>query len=577
MLYHAIPGRGKPTQRLDGLELVTMLSKQATIAVALSMAMVMAAGCAGWGTDGSANPDEETNGNGETQTNESSGDGQETESDDSGTEEEQQDGEADSDKSTSTDSPEEPSSEANTDETDANGPSETDDGETVDSTEETDTTDETGTDSSQADSDQGDGSPSSNGGGDSGDGSPASEGNNENGGEEPSENDGNEDSDNSNENGDETPTNGDDEAEETHALTVQVYDSDGEPVEGADVSLITYDAGEDVDSGVTDANGQVEFEVPNGDYEVLVSGTEDAQSSSNRLTSVQGEDTAFTVNLYDPNDNMHSYSATIRVVDEDGNPIPNEYVRIGNVAGGEENYQGYITDENGEVEVGFGNSSLDDAVQYEAIVRGEVYPFSIDRGVQTETITATGERETHQLEVIAGEVYPVEGVEVTIERWDGQTTTRTTDEDGTTSFEVYPGEYTVTGEYDGETHSEDVTVEEDTSVLFDFEVEPPEQVETTLTVVDQDGNPVEGVSVEAMTSIPPTGADMYIQSDYTDENGQVTVEAHAGQTYSIDRVVDEDGNSYDDRGNTLTVDENGESDEIVVERPEQDAQQSVAA
>ncbi|MFC7008589.1 hypothetical protein [Halalkalicoccus salilacus] len=90
-------------------------------------------------------------------------------------------------------------------------------------------------------------------------------------------------------------------------------------------------------------------------------------------------------------------------------------------------------------------------------------------GEQRKQIIAQGERETHQLKVHTGEENPVEGIDVTIERWDGTTTTKTTNEEGTASFEVYPGEYTITSEYNGDTHTETVAVENDSSVLLPFE------------------------------------------------------------------------------------------------------------
>lgn len=591
--------------------------------------MVMTAGCAGWGTDSPADPDEETDGNGEVQTNESPDDDQETESDDSGTEEEQQGGEETSDTSTSTDSTEGSSSEANTDKTDANGPSETDDGETVDSTEETDTTDETETDSSQTDSDQSDESPSSNGGDDNGDGSPASGGNDENSGEEPSENgengdSGESDSKDSDEDdsslddsqdpsemtcdafntwdeahsyfeedmqershldgdGDGIPCEhlkegGDDDTQgETHNLTVEVYDSEGNPVEGADVSLTVYDSGAPIDEGTTDENGQVTFEVADGDYEVMVSGTEDAQETTDRGASVDGEDTTHVVNLIETGNNMYSYSATVQVVDEDGNPLTNERVEVSSPPG--EQPVEYITDENGEFTIEFENSAEGDVVQHEVVVRDTSETIHIERGEQSEQITVSTDtdRETHTLTVNAGEVYPVEGVDVTIERHaDGATTTKTTDEEGQVTFDVYPGDYTVTGvDEQGEEYSQEVTVDGDESVLLPHEVPPPEEVQTTLTVVDQDGNPVEGVTIEAMTSIPPQGADVYIQSEPTDENGQVVVEAHEGQTYGSVVVKDADGNQYDHGGQTFTTDGDGVT--IIVERPREDTQQSLVA
>lgn len=373
---------------------------------------------------------------------------------------------------------------------------------------------------------------------------------------------------------------GDDDTQgETHNLTVEVYDSDGNPVEGADVSVTVYDSGAPVDEGTTDENGQVTFEVPDRDYEVMVSGTEDAQETTDRGASVDGEDTTHVVNLIETGNNMYSYSATVQVVDEEDNPVANEQVEVASPPG--EEPEEYTTDENGEFTIEFENSSETDVVQHEVVVRDTTETIHVEQGEQHEQITVStdDERETHTLTVTAGEVYPVEGVDVTIERHaDGATTTKTTDEEGQTTFNVYPGDYTVTGEYNDETYSQEVTVEEDSRVLLDVPLEAPDEVETTLKVVDQNGDPVEGVTVEAMTSIPPYGADVYIQSEPTDENGEVTVTAHAGQSSSIDRIEDADGNSYQvvsvGDGMTLEVDEDGESDEIVVERPTEDAQTS---
>ena len=375
------------------------------------------------------------------------------------------------------------------------------------------------------------------------------------------------------------PDDGDEE--ETHTLTVQVFNSDEEPVEGADVSIAVSDSGEPVDEGVTDENGQVAFDVEDGAYEVSVSGTEEPQASSNTYVRVQGDDTTYNVNLYNPDDDFHPYSATIKVVDKDGNPIPNELVKAQPV---DTEPQYYITDENGEIEIGFGNSSLDDGVLYEAIVRGEPHGLSIQRGVQTEEIVVSddSDRETYDLTVHTGEQAPVENVEVTLERWDGETTTKTTGEEGQVTFDVYPGEYTVTGvDERGEEQTDDVTVPDQQEVLLGKMGTPtPEEVTTTIEVVDQDGEPIEGVTVEGITSLPPYYGEVPIQAGPTDENGEVETRAHVGQGYSIDRITDEEGNSYQlvsvGDGIVLEINEDGTTGPIVIERPSEDAQAALA-
>lgn len=508
---------------------MTMPSKNVIIAVVLSMTMIMAAGCAGWGTNGPTESEEEADGNGEAQADE----GSENEDSDTTT-----DGTSDGEEDERAEAPEDTLStvEEETGAQDSTESSDTDtQAEGSESKESTDETESTGEEDSQ----------------------PAES----NGADEADEQD---DSDDSSES-------------ETYTLTVTVESPEGHNVEGADVSVVTYDGGEPVDSAATDENGQATFEVENGDYEVSVGGTQFHQSSDNRLVTVNGEDTAFDVNMQNP-DGMYDYSMTVQVVDEDGNPVANELVRIGTPG---EKLEKHITDENGEVTISFGNSAEDDAVMQTIEVRDEEYSASITLGEQTEQIVVSddSERETHELTVHAGERAPVENVDVTIERWDGSTTTKTTGENGQVTFTVYPGEYTVTGSDErGEEQTVAVSVPDQQDVLLDQMGTPvPEQVTTTLDVVDQDGEPVEGVTVEAMTSIPPTYADVYIQSEPTDENGQATVEAHAGQTYSIDRVVDSAGNSYSVQrvgdGQTLHIEEDGTADTIVVERSENDTQQ----
>lgn len=254
------------------------------------------------------------------------------------------------------------------------------------------------------------------------------------------------------------------EEPETHHLTVTVTSPEGHTVENADVAIVTYNGGADVADTTTVDNGQATFDVKEGAYEVLVSHDQFDQSSTNRIVMVD-EDTDFEVRLENPG-GMYEYSMTIQVVDQDGNPISNELVRIGTPG---ENHENYLTDENGEVTINFQNSAETDAIQKTIEVRGQEHPAHITMGEQRKEIIAQGEPETYQLKVHTGEGNPVKGIDVTIERWDGATTTKTTNEEGTASFEVYPGEYTITSEYNGDTHTETVTVENDSSVLLPFE------------------------------------------------------------------------------------------------------------
>ncbi|WP_336365225.1 hypothetical protein [Halalkalicoccus salilacus] len=85
---------------------------------------------------------------------------------------------------------------------------------------------------------------------------------------------------------------------ETHTATVVVTDIDGVRLEGVDVDVNTYEAGEDVAEGTTDDCGEVQFDVGDGGYEVRASAEGLAQSSANMGLSVR-EDTTYVINLYD--------------------------------------------------------------------------------------------------------------------------------------------------------------------------------------------------------------------------------------------------------------------------------------
>ena len=87
------------------------------------------------------------------------------------------------------------------------------------------------------------------------------------------------------------------EEPETHTLTTTVTDATGDPLDGASVSIVTYDGGEDVASATADENGQATFDLEDGSYEVIASHDGYAQPSDNRLVEIDGEDATFEVAL----------------------------------------------------------------------------------------------------------------------------------------------------------------------------------------------------------------------------------------------------------------------------------------
>lgn len=117
----------------------------------------------------------------------------------------------------------------------------------------------------------------------------------------------------------------------THELKVTVTNHNGDPVEGASVSIVTYDGGEDVASGTTNSDGVATFDVPNGSYEAVVTTEDDEllQPSDQRLVDVNGEDASLDVQMQSSGDNgggeethtltVYADSAvTLESTDEDG-------------------------------------------------------------------------------------------------------------------------------------------------------------------------------------------------------------------------------------------------------------------
>ena len=166
------------------------------------------------------------------------------------------------------------------------------------------------------------------------------------------------------------------------------------------------------------------------------------------------------------------------------------------------------------------------------------------------------DRPVYDLTVYAGEIYPVEGAEITIERHsDGATTTRTTGEDGSVTFPVYEGDYTVVGvDPQGNTEEQQVTVESDTEILMPTLMdEVPPTHSLTVTVIDANtGEPVEGATVSGVGGVLPSGADALVSGE-TDENGKVTVEVFEGHTYLID--IQAEGYERESREVTISGDE----------------------
>lgn len=143
-------------------------------------------------------------------------------------------------------------------------------------------------------------------------------------------------------------------------------------------------------------------------------------------------------------------------------------------------------------------------------------------------------------------------IPITIERQaDGATTTKQTDDGGSADFEVYPGDYVVSGtDETGHTQTQDVTVDSDTAVMLGQLQRPqPEERTLTVAVIDQDGDRASGVPVEAVARRLPAGGDNLTQG-VTDSEGLVEFSVYDGIQYTLSAGGDYTGSA------TITMDGN---------------------
>ncbi|WP_222919693.1 carboxypeptidase regulatory-like domain-containing protein [Natrinema sp. SYSU A 869] len=175
--------------------------------------------------------------------------------------------------------------------------------------------------------DGGDGSNSDDGDGDTnGD---SSDGDTDGGGTDGDDSDGGNDGNSSD--SEENSSNGDDGP---HTLTVTVEDQDGNTIEGADVSHDEPFS----DEKTTGGNGEVKWEVENGNYSV--SANADGYQSAEDSVEIDGSDKSLTLTLEEEDDssggggfggggsNDDSNPVTFIVEDQNGNPLDNATVAL---------------------------------------------------------------------------------------------------------------------------------------------------------------------------------------------------------------------------------------------------------
>jgi len=121
-------------------------------------------------------------------------------------------------------------------------------------------------------------------------------------------------------------------------LTVTVVDEDGEPVEGANVTVT--DSEGDEHTGVTGEDGTVVFpDFPAGEYEVVVTHPNFPDGGSGYGDMPEEDDDEITITLRPPSDEPGN-DLTVIVEDEDEEPIENANVRVYVYVPGEEGEDG---------------------------------------------------------------------------------------------------------------------------------------------------------------------------------------------------------------------------------------------
>ena len=324
---------------------------------------------------------------------------------------------------------------------------------------------------------------------------------------------------------------------ETHELTVTVTDPDGDPVGYAGVSVIDSKSGEYAADGYTDKSGEVTFELVDGSYELHIGDRQIPYVADEvpRL-DIDGEDATCTVELQPADDDKsESDTATgvVKVVDQNGEPVANEPVDL---LWDDYHEEEYTTDENGEVVLEYEtDNALDPVTVY---VRDQSESMTIqpdsEAGVQQIEFQVNTEEyddtATGIVRVVNDDGEPIEGEPVTITPPGSVTESAKyvehTNEDGEVRIELAAGDPTDVVLYRAEVRDEEksLAIMSDEHVgVQEVEFNPTDRMyalKAVITVVDEDGDPIEGEPVEARHGLVN---DEWEVVGETDENGEIVL------------------------------------------------------
>ena len=308
-----------------------------------------------------------------------------------------------------------------------------------------------------------------------------------------------------------------------YTVTFNINDEDGNPIEGAAISIDGNDL-------LTDASGIADIVLANGEYEYTV--TADGHAPVTDTVTVSDQDVNITEYL------LNVYELTFNVTDEGGNPINGAFVVIGS------NF--YSTDASGQVTVNAVNGTY-----FYTVTKADYEMLS-------DTVTVDGADVTENVtlrlvyfvyfEVSDPTGNPIEDAEITIED-----STLTTNVDGLAVLELPNGSYEAIISKTGY---------EDANEPFNVngaEVDVPVTLYPLATafniyfnVVDNDDQSIEGATIELTD-----GTDTWTQT--SDVSGEATFADMPNGTYDY-TVLKTD---YEDATGSVLVD-NDDVAEVVV-------------
>ena len=513
------------------------------LAIALVAVMMASAGCTGWGTDGPA--DSEPN---------------------------------QSDDSNASDDLEETQNETNTSDSEDNSDGDTNAGDgTTDSDATPDDSDSSSGDSSSRQSDgdsgaedsEGDGSSASDSESQSGSDSDQKDSKESDDSKHGDDKDGQKDSDTSDGSDGDDGGDGDNTTDEpeTSTLTVTVTDHTGDPVTNETVHIVTYSGGANVASGTTDENGEVQFELEDGDYEVGVSAPDKGllQPSDNRLVTIDGEDVDYTVELQPAGG---TNELTVTVENHNGEPVENASVSVATADGGEEVASG-TTDADGIVTFDVEDGEYDISADHEEARGGTVSRIAVDGDTEdTLTLDTSEGLATGIVKVVDQNGDPVEGEEVTL--WppgavdEEATETRETDENGEVRIELLAGDPSDVVMFDVEVRGQIQTlaimadaytgVQE---VVFEVDDSEPETTITVDVVDDETGEPIDGGEISIIFPGWGYGFSAPVENGTatfeTSDEGIPTVGDDGGDTAEVELTEDVEGYEISEERTNFTM------------------------